>query len=141
MLTALLDDDKIFAAICCGAAGYVLKDDDEGLPENIRCVYEEKGNAFYSQSIAYKAQKLIQSKLMRKNPKYVEFTDLEIKVLQGLVDGKSRPNIADWITKNGYNINLDAVSDHIKNIFRKFQVNSATSAVREAILGGYVVLI
>jgi DNA-binding NarL/FixJ family response regulator len=128
MLTSFDDDDKIFAAICNGASGYLLKDDN---PEKVENAIGdiENGGANMSPSIARKALDMFKNNMIKGEPEYANLTPRQKEVLTCLVDGLSYKMIA---AKLG--ISYETVSDHIKLIYKKLHVNSASEAVREAIV-------
>jgi DNA-binding NarL/FixJ family response regulator len=127
MLTSFDDDEKIFAALCNQAHGYILKSaSPDDIQEAIMEVY--KDGKYLTPSLAAKVYAMMQHQIVRKQPTYVALTDRQKAVLQCMVDGKSRKMIAVDL-----NIHLDTVGDHIKEIYRKLHVNSAPEAVREAI--------
>jgi DNA-binding NarL/FixJ family response regulator len=128
MLTTFDDEEKIFAAICSGASGYAMKSDDLIRVENALGDVS-KGGGYMSPSIAAKVMKMFQNQLVRKQPDYADLTDRQKDVLQALVNGMNRKMIASHLT-----IGVETVGDHIKEIYRKLHVNSASEAVREAIL-------
>jgi DNA-binding NarL/FixJ family response regulator len=128
MLTSISHQDAIFAAICNGASGYVMKEDLDGIVQTIHEVHE-LGAAHTTPEIAKKMMQLLQSQQLRPQPHYVKLTDREMDVLRETVDGKSRKEVATALT-----ITFDVVGDHLKSIYKKLHVNSATAAVREAIL-------
>ncbi len=128
MLTSINHQDAIFAAICNGASGYVLKEDVDGIIAAIHEVHE-LGTAHTTPEIAKKMMQLLQSQQLRPKSHYVKLTNRETEVLRLTVDGLIRKEIADKL-----NISFEVVGDHLKSIYKKLQVNSATAAVREAIL-------
>ncbi len=128
MLTSINHQDAIFAAICNGASGYVLKEDVEGIEKAIVEAHEF-GTAATTPEIAQKMMQLLQNQQLRPQPHYVKLTDRETEVLRLMVDGFIRKEIADKL-----NISFEVVGDHLKSIYKKLQVNSAPAAVREAIL-------
>jgi len=127
MLTSFDDDDKIFAALCNGAKGYVMKSNSpDDLEQAILEVH--RGERYLSPSLAAKVFKLLQNHVVTAQSVYVPLTDRQKDVLQAMVEGLSRKMIAEKL-----NIHSDTVGDHIKEIYRKLQVNSAPEAVREAL--------
>ena len=128
MLTSFDDDDKIFAAICNGASGYLLKDDN---PDKVETAIGdiENGGANMSPSIARKAMDMFKNNMIKGEPEYANLTPRQKEVLTCLVDGLSYKMIAAKL-----NISYETVSDHIKLIYKKLHVNSASEAVREAIV-------
>jgi DNA-binding NarL/FixJ family response regulator len=126
MLTVFDDNENIFNAICAGASGYILKRyaTDE-IPSAIRNVMS--GGAPMTGSVA---KKVLQMVPVAKNPDE-EKTDLSVRetqILNLLVQGYSYKMIAAD-TK----ISLDTVRFHIKKIYDKLHVHSATEAVSKAI--------
>ncbi len=127
MLTSFDDDDKIFAALCASAYGYVLKSSSaDDIHQAIREVHQ--GGRYLTPSLATKVYKLMQSHIVQVQPGYVSLTDRQKDVLRAMVEGMSRKMIADKLL-----IHIDTVGDHIKEIYKKLHVNSAPEAVREAI--------
>jgi DNA-binding NarL/FixJ family response regulator len=128
MLTSFDNDDQIFAAICCGASGYLLKSDDTELVE--KAIGDiENGGANMSPSIARKAMDMFKQHMVKGEPEYANLTPRQKEVLTCLVDGLSYKMIAAKLS-----ISYETVSDHIKLIYKKLHVNSASEAVREAIV-------
>ena len=130
MLTVFDQDDKILAALRNGALGYALKnfeqsDDVDKLEQGIIDVY--KGGGYFSSEIAAKVIKAFQEDIQK--PHYVALTERQIEVLNYMVKGHNRKMISAEL-----NITVDTVGDHIKEIYKKLHVNSASEAVREAIV-------
>lgn len=126
MLTVFEDNENIFNAICAGATGYILKSyATEEIPFAIRNVLN--GGAPMTGSVARKVLLMVP----RASTTEEEKTDLsarEIQILQLLVQGFSYKMIAAEIS-----ISLDTVRFHIKKIYDKLHVHSATEAVSKAI--------
>lgn len=125
MLTVFEDNDSIFEAIRAGASGYLLKKTShEKIPEAILDVMN--GGAPMTSSIARKVLDLFP-----RNPSPSEELDKlaprEQEVLNLLVTGHSYKMIAD---KCG--ITIETVRSHIKRIYEKLQVHSATEAAHKA---------
>ncbi len=121
MLTIKEDDESVFESICAGATGYLVKDTPPvALLEAIRDVYS--GGAPMSASIA---RRVIGS---FKKPAESPLTTRETEILNLLCDGENYKTIADKLFISG-----DTVRAHIKNIYRKLQVNSRAEAVKKAI--------
>ena len=128
MLTSFDDNDKIFTAICGGASGYLLKSEDvEHIEKAIGDI--ENGGANMSPSIARKAMEMFKENMIKGEPEYANLTTRQKEVLTCLVNGMSYKMIAGKL-----NISYETVSDHIKLIYKKLHVNSASEAVREAIV-------
>jgi DNA-binding NarL/FixJ family response regulator len=126
MLTVFDDNDNIFNAICAGASGYILKRyASMEIPSAIRNVLS--GGAPMTGSVARKVLHMIPVAQTRD----AENTNLSVRekeILQLLVQGFSYKMIAAEIK-----ISLDTVRFHIKKIYDKLHVHSATEAVSKAI--------
>ena len=128
MLTSFDDDDKIFAAICSGAMGYTIKGNDPMIVE--KAISDlEKGGAHMTPSIALKVMEMFQSSMSKERTEYVNLTKRQKQVLACLVKGMSYKMISTDL-----DIGYETVCDHVQLIYKKLHVNSASEAVREAII-------
>ncbi len=126
--TVFEDDNHVFAAICAGASGYILK---RHLQDSFSSVLKEifDGGVPMSPNIAHKILHLFRkhfpdtAKLENYN-----LSKREKEILKCLVDGLSYKMIAD---KCG--ISLETVKTHFKKIYEKLHVASMTEAVTKAI--------
>ncbi len=126
--TIFEDNARIFSAICAGASGYILKDSS---PERyIAAIIETyEGGSPMTPSIARKVLTIFsQQNSEKQKEEYHELTATEIKTLECLVRGLSYKLIAAECQ-----ISFSTVNFHLKNIYRKLHVNSATEAVSKAI--------
>jgi len=126
MLTVFDDNDNIFNAICAGASGYILKRYASlEIPSAIRNVLS--GGAPMTGSVA---RKVLQMVPVAKSSDHERtgLSEREKEILQLLVQGFSYKMIASQI-----GISLDTVRFHIKKIYDKLHVHSATEAVSKAI--------
>ncbi len=126
MQTVFEEDDKVFASICAGASGYVLKNTAPvRLLEAIKEVHE--GGTAFTPSIARKVLKMAANQ--NSNPaEYINLSDREKEVLKHLVDGLSYKMIADKVS-----VSFHTIHSHIRNIYEKLHVNSKGEAVSKAI--------
>lgn len=126
--TVFEDNTRIFSAICAGASGYILKDSSpERYIDAIIETYE--GGSPMTPSIARKVLTIFsQQHSEKQKEEYNELTSAENKVLECLVRGLSYKLIAAECQ-----ISFSTVNFHLKNIYRKLHVNSATEAVSKAI--------
>jgi DNA-binding NarL/FixJ family response regulator len=132
METIFEDDEKVFQSICNGAEGYILKNTPPAQILNaIREIFE--GGAPMTPSIASKVLAMFKSGTSFSKDESYNLTDREKEVLKFLVDGMSYKAVADKCF-----ISLDTVSSHVKNIYKKLQVNSKSAAVAKAIKGKIV---
>jgi DNA-binding NarL/FixJ family response regulator len=126
MLTVFDDDEKVFAAIKAGAAGYILKNaEPNNLLQAISEVYN--GGAPMTPGIAKKVLHQFQAILPEEEKDY-HLSSREKEVLGLLVDGLSYKMIAGKL-----NITYDTVRAHMKKIYEKLHVASMTEAVAKAI--------
>lgn len=137
VLTMLEDDDSVFAAMCAGARGYILKGADKAeVLTTIRAVAD--GEAHFGPAIARRLTRFF-NVLRTSNQKserpqaFPELTDREREALELIAQGFSNQEIAHRL-----HISQKTVSNHISNIFNKLQVSDRAQAIvkaREAGLG------
>jgi DNA-binding NarL/FixJ family response regulator len=127
--TVFEDDDKIFTAICAGASGYILKSTSPAkLVESINEIYN--GGSPMSPYIATRVLKLFQQfapQAQWENEKYA-LSNREKEILQLMVEGLSFHTIAEKLF-----VSYETVRTHVKRIYKKLHVASATEAVVKAI--------
>lgn len=125
MQTVFDDDEKVFEALLNGAAGYILKrTSSEKIVEAIFDVWE--GGSPMTPSIAAKVLQYFRQPSQQQGN--YQLTDKELNILNLLVDGLSYKMIADRCT-----ISYHTVNSHIKKIYEKLQVHSASEAVSKAL--------
>jgi DNA-binding NarL/FixJ family response regulator len=126
MQTVFENDDKIFASICAGANGYIIKN---STPEIYLQAVEDAyhGGAPMTPSIATRVLRMFQMQMQQK-PVDATLTERERAVLEALVAGKSYKIIAADLS-----ISYTTVRFHMKNIYEKLHVQSMTEAVAKAI--------
>lgn len=123
MQTVFEDDEKIFTAIHAGAHGYFLKKTKpEKLIEGIREVLE--GGAPMTPSVARQVLTMFTAKSDAGEKNLFNLTEREIEILSMLSKGMSYKMIAD-----AGGISYHTVNSHIKKIYEKLHVHSATEAV------------
>lgn len=128
MLTMLEDDDSLFAAMCAGARGYILKGADKAeVFQTIKAVAE--GQALFSPAIAQRLTQFFQrgGQMGKSVAPFPELTDREREVLTLIAQGRSNNEIAHRLT-----ISPKTVSNHISNIFNKLQVADRSQAIIKA---------
>lgn len=124
--TVFEDNSRIFSAICAGASGYILKDSS---PEKyIDSIIEvHQGGSPMTPAIARKVLTMFSQTNPQKH-EYQELTATEQKILEHLVKGLSYKLISAECQ-----ISYSTVNFHLKNIYRKLHVNSATEAIGKAL--------
>ena len=134
MLTMLEDDDSLFAAMCAGAHGYILKGSDKAdVLRTVRAV--ASGEALFGPAIARRLTTFFQhakGKGLSISP-FPELTDREREVLDLIAEGLDNAQIASRLY-----ISNKTVSNHISNIFAKLHLadrSQAIVAAREVGLG------
>lgn len=137
MQTVFEDDDSLFKSIRAGASGYILKRDDP--QRTIEAVREARnGGASMNASMALKILRFFHSQESDEatedpaKPSY-PLTDRERNILSLMVDGLSYKMIA-----SRENISYHTVNSHIRNIYDKLHVHSASEAVSKALREGLV---
>lgn len=131
MQTVFEDDHKVFAAICAGADGYILKQSTPSkLLEGILEVMQ--GGAPMTPVIARKVLQLFTKQNAPKSDKF-QLTKRETEILEYLVKGYSYKMIAEACF-----VSYATVNSHVSNIYAKLQVQSSAGAVAVAIREGLV---
>jgi DNA-binding NarL/FixJ family response regulator len=125
-LTVHDTNEEVFAALCAGASGYLLKNTPPArLLESLREVAD--GGAPMSPEIARRVVALFRQ---FRPPAYASYqlTPQENELLKLLVDGHHRKTAAQAL-----GISINTVSFHLKNIYDKLQVHSKSEAVAKAL--------
>jgi DNA-binding NarL/FixJ family response regulator len=125
-LTVYDNDDNVFAALCAGASGYLLKNTPPArLLESLK--EAAGGGAPMSPEVARRVVKLFRDFQPPARADY-HLTPQEIELLKLLVDGHLYKTAAEKL-----GITLNTVSFHLKNIYAKLQVHSKSEAVAKAL--------
>ncbi|MGN8225991.1 response regulator transcription factor [Gracilimonas sp. BCB1] len=128
MLTVYHDSHKIFDSLKAGASGYLLK--HTSLPEIKESIENLlKGGAPMSPQIARKVISHFNEEAPKKNEDSM-LTNREQDIVNGLVDGLSYKMIADR-----FDISIDTVRAHIRNIYKKLHVNSKAEVIAKSLRG------
>lgn len=127
MQTVFEDNDKIFAAICAGASGYMLKKTTpQKMIEAVRETYH--GGAPMTSSVAVKVIQMFRLQGAGQKNEFIDLSEREKEILALLVKGKSYKAIASECF-----ISIDTVSTHVRHIYEKLHVHSKSEAVAKAI--------
>lgn len=127
MQTVFEENDKIFAAICAGASGYMLKKTaPQKMIEAIRETFS--GGAPMAASVAVKVLQMFRVQSNEIKKEFFDLSEREKEILGLLVKGKSYKAIAAECF-----ISIDTVSTHVRHIYEKLHVHSKTEAVAKAI--------
>lgn len=127
MQTVFEDDANVFAAICAGANGYVLKNTPplkfiDAIKETV------EGGSPMTPSIAAKVLKFVQQQNKKTDKQCFDLSEREKEILFLLVDGLSYKLIAGKLF-----VSYETVHSHIKKIYQKLHVNSMNEAVSKAL--------
>lgn len=108
------DSDTIFNAIQLGAIGYIDK-------QSFQMDYQEVFDAIKNDG-AYMTPKIarkVMTHFQKKENELEKLTKREIEITNGILDGLSYKLVADR-----HSLSIDSVRSHIKNIYRKLNINS-----------------
>ena len=130
--TVFEEEEKIFAAICMGASGYILKNTS---PANlIEAINDVKtGGAPMSPGIASKVLRMFQrfapdvKNTFQSSKESEQLSSREKEILVLMMEGQSLPMIAEKIF-----LSYETVRSYVKNIYRKLHVHSNREAVLKA---------
>jgi DNA-binding NarL/FixJ family response regulator len=130
ILTSFDDRERVYRAICNGAAGYLLKTaDPDDILAGIRDVMQ--GSAALSSPIA----SMILEGFAKHSPveETEPLTSREEEVLRALVKGFIKKEIAEQL-----DISQHTVDMHLRAVYRKLHVRTQTEAVSKALRKGLV---
>lgn len=129
VLTMLEDDDSLFAAMCAGARGYILKGADK--VEVLATLTEvAAGRAVFGPAIAARLTRFfrqIEATPRQADIAFPDLTDRERDVLNLIADGADNQQISDRLV-----ISPKTVSNYISSIFNKLQVADRANAIIKA---------
>ena len=134
MLTMVENDDSLFAAMCAGAHGYILK--GSGKTDVLRTVRAvARGEALFGPAIANRLTTFFQHTKGRgvSISPFPELTEREREVLDLVAKGLNNARIASQLY-----ISTKTARNHISNILTKLQLADRAQAIvtaREAGLG------
>ncbi len=128
ILTVFEDDDKIFRAICAGAAGYLLK---TASVEDIAAAIHTAagGGSPINPTIARRGLEMF----AKANPPQRDYglSPRELEILQLLVQGHTIKGAAAQLGIGYY-----TADEYIRAVYEKLQVRSRSSAVAKAVKEG-----
>lgn len=133
VISVLGDETSVVTAIQAGATGYLLKD---SFPADIAASVRDliAGQSPISASIARFIVRRVQAPKEADGSLHgIGLTPREIDILWGIAKGFRYAEIADQL-----GISRQTVPGHIKNIYRKLQVNTRGEAVFEALQQGLI---
>lgn len=129
VLSVYDDDERIFAALCAGASGYLLK---KTPPARLLEALQEAadGGGPLSPEVAQRVIRLFRE-FRPQDRSDVALTAHEARVLRLLADGHDYPSAGHEL-----GVATSTVIYHMRQIFRKLQVHSKSEAVAKALRTG-----
>jgi DNA-binding NarL/FixJ family response regulator len=125
ILTVFEDDEKVFAAVCAGASGYLLK--TSGVADITQAVHDAlAGGSPMNPRIARRVLEMF-ARLAPRQGDY-GLSDREKEILQLMVGGLIKKEIADRLA-----LSIHTVDTYLRRIYEKLQVNTRTGAVAKAV--------
>jgi DNA-binding NarL/FixJ family response regulator len=133
VITIFANQNKVLDAIRAGARGYLLKDERiEDCIEAIRNI--RRGGSPISPIIARQLLGQIAPEPKAARPPLASpLSEREYEVLNLLSRGFSNAECAEILT-----VSANTIGTHVKNIYRKLEVNSRAEALYEASLQGFL---
>lgn len=129
VLTVYEDSERVFDALCAGAAGYLLKTTPpDKLIEALRDAVA--GGAPMSSEIARRVVELFRRFKPPAKAQY-DLTPHELRLLKLLVEGYSYKSAAGKL-----GVTVNTIGFHVQNIYSKLQVHSKSEAVARALREG-----
>ncbi len=131
MFTASADDDKVFASLCRGACGYLLKSTTPS--QLLDAIIEARdGGSPMSPVIARKVVRLFR-RTMPSEPIETPLTERETQLLALLAEGRSYQEAA-----TGLGVSINTIRNYIRSVYEKLQVHTRSEAVSKALRGGLI---
>jgi len=135
ILSAHSDDAYVKSATESGAAGFLLK--QTSTQDVCRAIREiQKGNTFFSPSIAKRLRNQNQKSLDRKGrlkAKTVCLSPREVEVLQLIAEGEANKQMASEL-----GISIKTVEKHRDHLMRKLDIHDTAGLTRYAIEAGVI---
>ncbi len=126
VLTVYNDDERIFAALCAGACGYLLKKTPPAtLLQNLKEAAD--GGAPMSPEIARRVVTLFQ-KFRPPEKGEIDLTPHEVRLLQLLAEGHNYKTAAAEL-----GVSVNTIAFHMKRVYEKLHVHSKSEAVAKAL--------
>jgi DNA-binding NarL/FixJ family response regulator len=131
VLTVYDDDDRIFAALCAGASGYLLKKTPPArLLESLKEAVE--GGGPMSPEVAARVITLFRDS-RPPEPADHDLTPHEVRLLKLLAEGHNYKTAAGELK-----VSVNTISFHMKHVYEKLHVHSKSEAVAKALRSGIV---
>lgn len=122
VLTVFEDDEHVFDALRAGANGYLLKTARASAVVNALLEVADGGSPMTGTI----ARKVLSSFKEKDELHSDDLTDRENQILRKLADGLRYKEIAD-----DFGVSTETIRTHIRNIYRKLQVQSKIEAINK----------
>ena len=130
ILTVFEDDDKVFQAVCAGAAGYLLKTSSAtDITQAVRDALA--GGSPMTPRIARRVLDMFSKFAPKQSDDGL--SDREKEILLLMTTGLIKKEIADKLT-----LSIHTVDTYLRRIYEKLEVNTRTGAVAKALKEGLV---
>jgi DNA-binding NarL/FixJ family response regulator len=131
MLTVYAEDEKVFASLCRGASGYLLK---KTPPARLLDAIREAGDggAPMSPEIARRVIGMFRE-FQPRQALDTTLSPTELRLLRLLADGYSYQGAAEQL-----HVSINTVRSYIRTIYEKLHVHSKSAAVSKALRAGLI---
>jgi DNA-binding NarL/FixJ family response regulator len=125
VLTVYEEEEKIFRAVCAGAAGYLVK--GSGADQIVGAVRDAlAGGSPMSPRIARRVLEMF-SRLAPK-PQDYGLSDREQQILERIVEGLTKKELAAY-----FDLSVHTVDTYLRRIYAKLEVHNRSGAVAKAL--------
>lgn len=132
VFTVFDDAEKVYAAVCAGASGYLLKSEPPG--RVIAAIREVlAGGSPMHPQVARKVLDRLSGKQATAVDSDVTLSDREREVLECMTEGQTKKEIAERL-----DLSIHTVDNYLRRIYRKLHVNTMQGAVAKALKEGLV---
>lgn len=128
MVTMMDDPESVFAAMCAGARGYLLKGSDRiTMLSAIRAA--ARGEVLFSSGIAGRVLDFFRndSDATRRARPFPELTDREFEILTRIADGSTNRDVGRQLS-----LSAKTVANNLSRVFTKLQVTDRAQAIVKA---------
>ena len=128
MLTMMDDPETIFAAMCAGARGYLVKGSDRiTMLSAIRAA--ARGEVLFSSGVAGRVLDFFRTDAdaTRRARPFPELTDREFEILTRIADGSTNQEVGRQLS-----LSAKTVANNLSRVFTKLQVTDRAQAIVKA---------
>lgn len=128
MLTMMDDPETVFAAMCAGARGYLVKGSDRvTMLSAIRAA--ARGEVLFSSGVAGRVLDFFRNDTdaARRARPFPELTDREFEILTRVADGSSNQEVGQQLS-----LSAKTVANNLSRVFTKLQVTDRAQAIVKA---------